>query len=256
VSLNYDAIAERYDRRYLINDYSGVEQALYAFVGPDQSRRVIEVGCGTGHWVKALAQRGTWIAGVDASCNMLAFAGVKACPPALAQARAEHLPFVDGAFDRLFCINALHHFDDKPGFLGEARRVLRTGGAVMTIGLDPHTGVDHWYIYEFFEPVLEIDKRRYAPTQQIRDWMRGVRFSNVRTCEIQHLPMLLAARTALEQGRLERGATSQLAVLSDEQYQQGMDRIHRALESAEASGETLYLRADLRLYATYGSVPA
>jgi ubiquinone/menaquinone biosynthesis C-methylase UbiE len=256
VSLKYDEIAAHYDRRYLVNDYSGVEQALLAFVGPDLPGRVLEVGCGTGHWLTALTGRVGRVAGLDASYNMLAYARSKARPVFLAQGRAEHLPFVDAAFDRLFCINAFHHFDDKPGFLGEVRRVLQTGGAVMTIGLDPHVGVDRWYIYEYFEPVLEIDKRRYAPTGQIREWMRDARFSNVRTLEVQHLPALLAARTAIEEGRLDRGATSQLAVLSDEQYQQGIDRIHRALESAEAKGETLYLSADLRLYATYASVPA
>jgi ubiquinone/menaquinone biosynthesis C-methylase UbiE len=47
VNPNYDAIAETYDQRYLENDYSGVKQALIAFVGPDLNGRVLEVGCGT-----------------------------------------------------------------------------------------------------------------------------------------------------------------------------------------------------------------
>jgi hypothetical protein len=125
---------------------------------------------------------------------------------------------------------------------------------VMTIGLDPHTGVDRWYVYEYFEPVVEIDKRRYPASSQIREWMRALEFSNIRTSEIQHLPARLSARTAIEEGRLDRGMTSQLAVLTDEQYRRGVDRILRALESAEARGETLCLCADLRLYATYGDV--
>ena len=48
--------------------------------------------------------------------------------------------------------------------------------------------------------------------------------------------------------------TSQLAVLTDEQYQRGIDRIRRALDAAEAQGNALYLIADLRLYGTYGTV--
>mgnify|MGYP003294186991 CR=1 FL=1 len=28
---------------------------------------------------------------------------------------------------------------------------------MMTVGLDPHTGVDQWYIYEYFPDALEID---------------------------------------------------------------------------------------------------
>jgi SAM-dependent methyltransferase len=254
VNVNYDSIAASYDRRYAINDYSGVEDALAAFVGQGFVGRVLEVGCGTGHWLRLLAERGIRVAGVDASHNMLDYAHDQAPGAALTHARAEHLPWASAAFERLFCINALHHFEDKRRFLAEARRVLRPGGQLMTIGLDPHTGVDRWYIYEYFEPVVEIDKRRYPASGQIREWMHALEFSNVRTSEVQHLPAQLSARTALEEGRLDRGMTSQLAVLTDEQYQRGIDRIRRALDSAEARGEMLYLCADLRLYATYGSV--
>jgi len=254
VSVNYDSIAANYDRRYAINDYSGVEEALLAFVGPGVAGRVLEVGCGTGHWLRLLAERGIRVAGVDASSNMLDYAHDQAPGAALAHATAEHLPWAGEAFERVFCINALHHFEDKRRFLAEARRVLRPGGQLMTIGLDPHTGVDRWYIYEYFEPVVEIDKRRYPASSQIREWMRALRFVDVRTDEIQHLPAQLSARTALEEGRLDRGMTSQLAVLTDDQYQRGIDRIRMALDSTEARGETLYLGADLRLYATYGSV--
>jgi hypothetical protein len=133
--------------------------------------------------------------------------------------------------------------------------VLVSGGQVMTVGLDPHTGLDRWYIYDYFEPLLAIDKRRYPASSQIREWMHALEFSSVRTSEVQHLPVRLPARTAIEQGRLEKGATSQLAVLTDAEYQRGVERIRKALESAEARGESLHLSADLRLYATIGSVP-
>jgi SAM-dependent methyltransferase len=56
MTLNYDSIAASYDRRYLVNDYSGVGDALLAFVGRDLRGRVLEVGCGTGHWLRLLAR--------------------------------------------------------------------------------------------------------------------------------------------------------------------------------------------------------
>lgn len=253
--LNYDSIAARYDRRYLINDYSGIEEALAAFVGRDPGGRVLEVGCGTGHWLRMLADRGIRVAGVDPSWNMLDYARVQAAGAALARGRAEQLPWADDAFDRLFCINALHHFEDKAMFFGEARRVLAPGGQMMTIGLDPHAGVDRWYIYEYFEPAFEIDKGRYPASSQLREWMRARQFLDVRTSEVMHIPARLSARTALAEGRLDRGMTSQLGVLTDEQYQRGIDRIRRALDAAEARGHDLYLVADLRVYGTYGTVP-
>lgn len=185
--VDYDSIAATYDRRYLENDYSGVESALTAFAGQEPVGRVLEVGCGTGHWLRLLAEKGIRVAGVDPSGHMLAHARARAPGAALAHGRAEHLPWADQRFERVFCINAFHHFEDKVRFLTEARRVLAPGGQMMTIGLDPHTGADQWYIYAYFEPVLAIDKRRYPLSNQIREWMRALQFSSVHTSEVQHL---------------------------------------------------------------------
>jgi ubiquinone/menaquinone biosynthesis C-methylase UbiE len=252
-TIDYDTIADGYDRRYLQNDYSGVESALTTFVGASPDVRVLEVGCGTGHWLGLLGQKGLSVAGVDASRRML----LQACPPArrrLVRGRSERLPWTSGSFDRVFCVNALHHFQDKRAFLDEAMRVLRPGGRMMTIGLDPHTGIDQWYVYDYFDEVREIDRHRYPATRQIREWMRAAGSIDCETREVQHLPARLTARTAIEQGRLNRTAASQLSILTDEQYNRGIDRIHAAMTSAEASGRTLELTADLRLYATCGSV--
>jgi ubiquinone/menaquinone biosynthesis C-methylase UbiE len=255
VTVDYDRIAATYDRRYLINDYSGVEEALRAFVSHHAFPRVLEVGCGTGHWLRFLADGGAPVAGVDASFNMLDCARVQAPGAALAHARAEQLPWSDGSFDRLFCINAFHHFDDKARCIAEARRVLCPAGQLLTIGLDPHTGVDRWYIYEYFESARDIDSRRYPPARQIRTWMTDAGFVDVRTSVVQHLPARISARSALEEGRLAKSMASQLAVLTDEQYQRGIDRIRHDLDAAEAQGEPLHLIADLRMYGTYGTVP-
>jgi len=255
-SVDYNRIAETFDRRYEENDYSGVEAALIAFVGEHFDQRVLEVGCGTGHWLRSFHDSGTCVTGVDASAQMLACAKAQAPRATLAQGSAERLPWTSESFGRLFCINAFHHFQNKVAFLTEAMRVLRPGGRIMTIGLDPHAGVDQWYIYEYFDNVLEIDRRRYPASGQIREWMEAIGFANCVTREIQHLPVRLAARSALEQGRLDKNVTSQLSVLTDEEYRQGIDRIREAVASAEAQGESLYLSADLRLYATFGAVPS
>ena len=98
------------------NDYSGVEAALIAFVAEHSDQRVLEVGCGTGHWLRSLDGAGIRVTGADASARMLAHARVKAPRAALVQAAAERLPWTSESFDRVFCINALHHFQDKTHF--------------------------------------------------------------------------------------------------------------------------------------------
>ena len=168
---------------------------------------------------------------------------------------AERLPWRAAAFDRVYCVNALHHFRDAPASLAEARRVLRPGGAMMTIGLDPHVGADRWFIYDYFEGTLDIDKQRYPSSATIRDWMRVAGFAHCVTREVQYLSLRLPAREALDGGRLDKTVTSQLSVLTDEEYQRGMQRIHEDMQRAESSGQSLCLTAELRLYGTTGSVP-
>jgi SAM-dependent methyltransferase len=202
-----------------------------------------------------LSRRGIRVVGLDASGQMLAHALAEVPQGAFVQGGAERLPWPDGSFHRVVCINAFHHFSDKRAFLADARRVLRPGGAVMTVGLDPHTGFDRWCIYDYFEGTVEIDKGRYPASSQIRKWMGAVGFTDCATGEVEHIRIRFPAREALERGRLDKTVTSQLSVLSGEEYQRGIDRIREELESAEARGEPLYLNADLRLYATLGSVP-
>jgi SAM-dependent methyltransferase len=43
-------------------------------------------------------------------------------------ARAEQLPFDDGFFDRVYCVNALDHFKDPYASINEMIRVLKPGG--------------------------------------------------------------------------------------------------------------------------------
>ena len=254
-AVDYDAIAAGYDRRYEVNDYSQVQAALLDFVANIPNGRALEVGCGTGHWLRVLGDAAVRVAGVDLSSNMLQYARTRAPVGVLVRATAERLPWRDAAFERLYCVNAVHHFDDKPAFIDEARRVLAPGGRLLSIGLDPHTGADRWYIYDYFTPVLEIDRRRYPSTQRLREWLRGAGFIDVHTLEVQHLPARLSARAALDGGRLDKHVTSQLAVLSDDQYQAGLQRIRADVREADARGETLSLTADLRLYGTYATAP-
>ena len=251
---DYDQIARTYERRYERNSYAGVEQALRGFVGSQSSLQILEVGCGTGHWLEVLQALGIHLTGLDFSARMLAQAQMRLSGIPLVQGTAEQLPWPAGSFDRMFCINAIHHFDNKPTFLAEARRVLRPGGMLLSVGLDPHSGMDKWHIYDYFKESLEIDRQRFPASSSLRTWMREAGFQDCTTQEVEHWTYRFPAHEILRQGRLDKTATSQLSVLTDAEYQHGMERIRVDIERAEAKGQILFLTADLRLYGTSGVV--
>jgi ubiquinone/menaquinone biosynthesis C-methylase UbiE len=251
---DYDQIARTYDQRYERNPYTGVEAALRDFIGSQPGLDILEVGCGTGHWLEVLQAPGRHPVGLDYSAGMLAKAQKRVQGASLIRGNAGRLPLPSHSFDRVFCINALHHFPDKPAFLAEARRTLRPGGRLLSVGLDPHRGLDRWHVYEYFPESLVIDKQRYPATAALRGWMAAAGFEDCATQEVEHWTVRIPAREAIAQGRLDPAATSQLSVLTDAEYRQGMERIREELQRAEAEGQTLFLTIDLRLYGTIGSV--
>jgi ubiquinone/menaquinone biosynthesis C-methylase UbiE len=243
--VNYDTIAGEYGRRYERHEYHGVRQAVVEFVASAAAASVLEVGCGTGHWLAELATIGARVAGVDLSRGMLLHARDVAIHSILLQGRAEQLPYASATFDRVICINALHHLVDGATFFREAIRVIRPGGGLLVIGMDPHVGTDQWWIYDLFPEAIQADRRRYPPAKQIHADMVEAGFTRCSTREVQRFAADITVAEAAARDYLERTSTSQLMVISDEEYERGCSAF-RAAEPKKT------LRTDLRLYATVG----
>jgi ubiquinone/menaquinone biosynthesis C-methylase UbiE len=255
---DYDSVAERFDKRYSLYAYDGVRDAVLNFLGPDPVA-TLEVGCGTGHWLakveedrraKASAERSILV-GIEPSAPMLARARGVAPGARLVRARAEELPWRDATFDRIFCVNALHHFSDRHRFFAEARRILKPGGGVLSIGKDPHAERDSWWVYDYFEETLEIDRTRFARVRTLRGDLATAGFAWADSYEADHIDVVHSASDALANGVVDRSFTSQLSVLSDEEFARGVARLRAA--DAESGGQ-LQLVADFRLFATIGWV--
>ena len=223
---------------------------LSGFIDAASAAAVLEVGCGTGHWLQVMVGHARWIAGMDLSAGMLAHAAKAAPRAVLVRGRAEHPPWRDASFDRIVCINALHHFSSREQFFGEARRMLRPGGALMTIGLDPHSGRDSWWVYDYFPETAAIDRARFAPVRIIRGELTRAGFAWAESMEADHIESQRPLRDAFPSG-ISRQFTSQLSVLTDDEFARGLQRV---ADAAAAAGGDIPLVADLRFYATTGWV--
>jgi ubiquinone/menaquinone biosynthesis C-methylase UbiE len=250
-STKYDSIANNYNRRYEENDYGGIQQHLLAFVDK-QTEGVLEVGCGTGHWLAELNNKGYKAIGLEPNPYMLEVARRKLPKTVLVQGQAETLPWKEETFNRVFCINAIHHFSDSEKFISETRRVLKKNGGLMIVGLDPNSGLDSWWIYDYYPQVFEIDKQRFIPAVNLRRMMINHGFIECHTVEAQHMQITLPAYDALERGLLAKTSTSQLALLTDEEYNHGINQIRFDIQKFRAEGKTLNIGLDLRIFATSG----
>jgi SAM-dependent methyltransferase len=107
-----------------------------------EARRVLDVGCGVGHWGRTLLpfmHPDATIDGVDREPSFIEKAGARAAALGLAQratyrpAAVEALPFDDGSFDVVTCQTVLIHVADVAVALREICRVLRPGGLVAVV---------------------------------------------------------------------------------------------------------------------------
>lgn len=94
--------------------------------------RTLDLGAGTGRDLP-LYPPGVAAVAVEPDRGSLARARRRAPAVPLVRARAEALPFRDGAFDTVVCGLVLCSVDDPARALAEARRVLRPGGALRLL---------------------------------------------------------------------------------------------------------------------------
>jgi SAM-dependent methyltransferase len=252
--VNYDQVAPTYDQRYTVSEFAGIAATLRSLTQAVGAGRVLEVGCGTGHWLAELQPVARQVYGMDLSPGMLQQARQRSASGALICGHASHLPFSDAGFDLIFCVNAFHHFPQPRAFIAEARRLLRPGGALAIAGMDPHAGRDRWYLYDYFVGTHETDLRRFSSSGTVLDWMVAAGFERVEWRVVEHIMGQHVGQAVLQDPILQKHGTSQLALLTDEAYAAGIARIKAALGEAEAARRILVFPVDISLTVVTGRV--
>lgn len=206
--------------------------------------RVLDIGCGTGLYLCAqrehLAEAPVRWFGVDPSEQMLANAVAKAPDLIVARARAEALPISTAAVDYVYTSFVFHHIADKDAALDEVTRVLTSDGRLRIRNMDPW-GQDDWWLYRFFDGARETDHVRFWPVERIAEALERRGFDVDPEVTIERVSRTVA--DALDEA--ERRVISQLAILDDASYEEGIQR----LRARPADEELPYPRAGLSLVA-------
>jgi SAM-dependent methyltransferase len=110
------------------------QSRLVEHFGPaGRASTVLDLGCGSGGSLLALAKNYEHVVGIDPSLPDLLLAAKllesnQITNVTLIQAYGQHLPFASQCFDCATAVNVLEHVFDVDRVLGEIHRVLRPGG--------------------------------------------------------------------------------------------------------------------------------
>ncbi len=164
VEAMFDDIAPRYDLLNRILSF-GIDQTwrdkAVHLLEEDGPKRILDVATGTGDLaIKALDLNPETVVGVDISEEMLAQGRRKvealglSSRVTLRRGDAEKLPFSDAQFDAALVAFGVRNFENLQKGLGEIRRVLRPGGALVVLEFSHPSAFPIKQAYEFYSHVV------------------------------------------------------------------------------------------------------
>jgi SAM-dependent methyltransferase len=116
-------------------------EARYAWAAEQaRDKDVLEAGCGAGLGLPVLGRVARSVQAGDVDAENLRVAGAACAGQAnvtLRAFQAQNLPFPDEGFDLVLLFEAIYYVPDVRGFLKETWRVLRPGGTLLIVTVNP-----------------------------------------------------------------------------------------------------------------------
>lgn len=200
VRQHYDDVAGMYDDRYDRARGKRYYAHISDRVREDIPRkgRILDLGCGTGLFLRDYEDEGGEGIGIDLSREMVRRARCRCGRSGFVVGNAEVLPFRDGVFDAVCSLMAFSYVPNPAFFLSEAFRVLAPGGklSICTLGRNLLTsGLPAIYSMAELMRIRKIGMgdfgERYYSREEMTGLLQAAGFTDidVRKCSFAHLTL-------------------------------------------------------------------
>jgi SAM-dependent methyltransferase len=143
----YDIIGGGYNVTRQADRY--IAGRLYQFLSPQSEGLYLDLGCGTGNYTIAIAEKVLHFYGVEPSEQI---ARKRSDQVIWLEGTAEQIPAKDNSFHGAIATLTVHHWKDLNKAFGELYRVLKPGARLVIFTATPEQMQGYWLNYYF--PVM------------------------------------------------------------------------------------------------------
>jgi ubiquinone/menaquinone biosynthesis C-methylase UbiE len=248
--VDYDRIAHLYDEpmRDHAPDPDFSEYLLERPQSDVSELVVLDMGCGTGKQLAANSEKypDTAMVGLDLFGGMLQQARKRCDTVCWVQGDSSATPFCDDTFDYVTNQFSYSHVLDKKRLFSEAFRILKRDGRYTMTHIDPWS-MPNWVVYRYFPAAQRRDFKDFLTAESFVERMLDAGFSNTKIRRT-YRKEALSVREFLDYASL-RYRTSQLMVISDQSYEEGLDALQ---EDNRRFGDSWHLESEICLITITG----
>ncbi len=157
---DFSKMAKDYDKWYetaegKMHDQQQKELVLKCLSQVSPGERLLDIGCGTGHWSGIFSSLGFEVKGIDISPEMIEVAQSHHYPGCRFEiADVCHLPYANNLFEVVAGVTALEFIPDVKAAIAEMFRCVKPKGKVVIGTLDKEASLNKQRIFQKEEPYI------------------------------------------------------------------------------------------------------
>ncbi|MDO5556438.1 MAG: class I SAM-dependent methyltransferase [Clostridia bacterium] len=212
--MNYEHLANRFVNTHAVNCHILFE--LISKFMPKSTIEVLDFGCGTGNYIKAINTYTSYhVYGVEPCKEMIKYARKKNPTVTIKQGSHNAIPYPDNFFDYVYMTNVVHHVADISSMYTEIYRVLKPKG-ILCICTESRKQLLSKYWIKYFPSIIIKDLQRFPSISKLKSSARRKKFVFIKTTYIGEKKHCHITNFILSQVR-ER-SMSVLSLISDKEY--------------------------------------
>jgi SAM-dependent methyltransferase len=231
----YDTIGSGYNTTRQADPY--ITDKLFQLLLPQTNGTYLDIGCGTGNYTIALANKGGNFYGIEPSEKMLDIARPRNTRVNWLLGRSEEISVNDEFFDGAIATLTVHHWTDIKKAFTEIYRVLKEGGKIVFFTATPEQMKGYWLTH-YFPKMLNDSIVQMPSFEIIKDAATNAGFEIIGTekyfisDDLKDL-FLYAGKNKPElylDAEIRKGISSFAALANAEEVEEGLSKLKNDME--------------------------